>query len=120
MTTLIVEERRKAGAFMSKRRGMAEGSSLVWREDKTRCPVKAAWIAISTVSSSRISPTIIMSGFWRRRARKPLAKVMPVLALTCVWFTLGNSYSTGSSMVVIFTDGVFKICKIAYKVVVLP
>ena len=45
-------------------------------------PVKAELTAISAVSSSRISPTIITSGSWRKIERKPSAKVKLVLALT--------------------------------------
>ena len=42
-------------------RVMAEQASFVCRVLRTRCPVSAAWIAIRAVSSSRISPTMMMS-----------------------------------------------------------
>ena len=53
-------------------------AEFVWIVDNTKCPVKAALIAISTVSRSRISHSMIISGSWRRKARKPEAKVKPM------------------------------------------
>ena len=44
-------------------------ASLVCRVDSTRWPVWAALTEISAVSRSRISPTMITSGSWRRKAR---------------------------------------------------
>jgi predicted phage gp36 major capsid-like protein len=72
---------------------------LVWTVENTRWPVSAARIAISAVSRSRISPTIITSGSWRRNERKPDAKVRPFLTLTCTWLMPASEYSTGSSIV---------------------
>ena len=43
-------------------------ASLQCSVEKTRCPVMAAWIAIVAVSESRISPTKITSGSWRKMA----------------------------------------------------
>jgi hypothetical protein len=40
----------------------ALAASLVWSVEKTRWPVSEAWIAISAVSRSRISPTRMTSG----------------------------------------------------------
>ena len=40
-----------------------------------------AWIAISAVSLSRISPTMITSGSWRKKARSALAKVSPIFGV---------------------------------------
>jgi len=37
-------------------------ASFVWSVERTRCPVRAACVAISAVSLSRISPTSITSG----------------------------------------------------------
>jgi hypothetical protein len=37
-------------------------------------PVSAAWIAISAVARSRISPTMMMSGSWRISARRPFGE----------------------------------------------
>ena len=47
---------------MSMRRVSVFGASLVCSVDSTRWPVCAALIAISAVSRSRISPTMITSG----------------------------------------------------------
>ncbi len=44
-------------------------ASIVWSVEKTRWPVSAATSAVSTVSKSRISPTRMTSGSWRRAAR---------------------------------------------------
>src|SRR5881396_1752382 len=41
----------------------------VWRVEKTRWPVSAAWSATDIVSGSRISPTRMTSGSSRRAAR---------------------------------------------------
>jgi hypothetical protein len=38
-------------------------------------------MAMEAVFGSRISPTIAMSGSWRRMARSPLAKVSPTRSL---------------------------------------
>ena len=45
------------------------GLSLVCSVLKTMCPVNDAWTAIWAVSRSRISPTKILPGFWRRMSR---------------------------------------------------
>ena len=66
---------------MSCSRVIAPGASLVCSVEKTRCPVSAAWMAISAVSRSRISPTMITSGSWRTMWRSPLAKVSPIFGL---------------------------------------
>ena len=52
---------------------------------KTRWPVSAAAIAMSAVSASRISPTMILSGSWRRIERSPRAKVRPFFSFTGIW-----------------------------------
>ncbi len=85
---------------------MASQASLVCRVLKTRWPVRAERMAMSAVSRSRISPTMMMSGSWRRMARRPLAKVRPRLGRTGIWLTPGSSYSTGSSMVMNLRSGV--------------
>src|SRR5438445_386793 len=69
-------------------------------------PVSAARIAISAVSESRISPTITTSGSCRSIERRPFAKVKFRLGRTGICATPGSSYSTGSSMVRIFSSGV--------------
>src|SRR5215831_8695007 len=54
---------------MSTRRVMVPGASLAWTVDSTRWPVSALFTAMSAVSASRISPTMITSGSWRRIER---------------------------------------------------
>ncbi|MOA44842.1 hypothetical protein D3C78_1671750 [compost metagenome] len=61
---------------------MLLGASLVCRVDSTRWPVSADWMQMRAVSRSRISPTMITSGSWRRMERRALAKVRPMLGLT--------------------------------------
>ena len=63
------------------------------------CPVRAACTATCAVSMSRISPTIITSGSWRRNERRAAAKLSPMEGATWVWFTPAKRYSMGSSMV---------------------
>ena len=58
--------------------------SFVCRVEKTRCPVRAACTAFSAVSSSRISPTMMMSGSCRRIVRNAAPNVMPIFACTDV------------------------------------
>ncbi len=50
-------------------------AELVCRVAKTRWPVSAAVMAVDIVSGSRISPTIITSGSWRKVERRALAKL---------------------------------------------
>ncbi len=62
-------------------------------------------MAIWAVSGSRISPTMILSGSWRRMERRPRAKVSPFFSLTGIWVMPSIWYSTGSSMVTILSSG---------------
>jgi hypothetical protein len=71
------------------------------------CPVSADCIAIRTVSTSRISPTMMMSGSWRTIERSALANVRSICGFTWIWLMPGIWYSTGSSTVTIFTSGLF-------------
>ncbi len=73
---------------------------------KTRWPVSADWIAMSAVSGSRISPTMILSGSWRRIERSPRAKVSPFFSLTGICVMPLSWYSTGSSIVMILSSSV--------------
>ena len=68
---------------MSRKRCRAATESVACRDDSTKWPVSAAWVAMRAVSVSRISPTRITSGSWRRMARRPSAKVIPACSL--VW-----------------------------------
>ena len=90
---------------MSRSRATVEGQSFVWSVVKTRWPVSAARIEICAVSRSRVSPTRITSGSWRRKERSAAAKVRPMPSLTCSWLTPLRLYSTGSSAVMMLTSG---------------
>ena len=80
---MTLDRSRNGSAPMSIVRVIAPAASFVWIVESTRCPVSDALIAISSVSWSRISPTMTMSGSWRRNARSALAKVSPILGWTC-------------------------------------
>jgi hypothetical protein len=99
MTASTEEATRKGSMPMSIRRVKALGASLVCSVLKTRWPVRAARMAISAVSRSRISPTMMTFGSWRRIWRRPTAKVRPISGRTAIWLMPLSSYSTGSSMV---------------------
>src|SRR5439155_395259 len=102
----ISEEATRNGSTpMSTRRVTAPAASLVWTVENTRCPVSEAWMAISAVSRSRISPTMITSGSWRRKLRSPFANVRSIFGFTGVWEMPCSWYSTGSSMVMMFRSG---------------
>ncbi len=77
-------------------------------------------MAISTVSKSRISPTMITLGSCLKMERSAPAKVNPISGLAVTWFIPSNWYSTGSSTVTIFLSGLSTNFNIEYKVVVLP
>ena len=62
---------------MSRKRWSAATASVACSDDSTRWPVSAACTAMRAVSTSRISPTRMASGSWRRIERSPPAKVMP-------------------------------------------
>ena len=78
----------------------------MWSVESTSWPVSADRTAISAVSASRISPTMITSGSWRSSARSPRAKVSPTSGSTWVWRIEGRWYSTGSSSVTMFRSTV--------------
>ena len=99
MTSSMAEATRKGSMPMSMRRVIAPGASLVWRVENTKWPVSEARMAMSAVSRSRISPTMMTSGSWRSTWRRALAKVRPISGRTCIWFAPGTSYSMGSSTV---------------------
>ena len=105
---------------MSARRITAEGASLVCSVDSTRWPVSDASTAICAVSRSRISPTMMMSGSWRRNERRAVAKVRPAFLLICTCETPASWYSTGSSTVMMFFSTELILCRTEYSVVVLP
>jgi hypothetical protein len=102
------------------RRSSVEGASLVCRVDITRWPVCAALMAISAVSMSRISPTMITSGSWRRKARSAAEKVRPAFSLTLTWLMPARLISAGSSAVEMFTPGLLSRLRQVYRDTVLP
>ena len=102
-----LEAMRNGLTPMSIRRVMADGASLVCSVLKTRWPVRAAWMAISAVSASRISPMRMMLGAWRSIERRIAMKVSPMRSRTSHWLMPERLYSTGSSAVMIFLSGRF-------------
>ena len=91
---------------MAMNRPMTSNTLLACTVVNTRWPVRADWTAICAVSGSRTSPTMILSGSWRRIERRPRAKVRPFFSFTGTWVMSGIWYSTGSSMVMILSSGV--------------
>src|SRR5436853_96830 len=105
---------------MSINRVTTEGASSVCSVDSTRCPVCAACMAIFAVSASRISPSRMTSGSWRRIDRSALAKVSLIFSLICAWLTPGIWYSIGSSIVMMFVFSDCTALSDELSVVVLP
>ena len=97
---------RKGSMPMFIRRLIDDGASLVWRVESTRWPVMAALIATSAVSKSRISPTRMMFGSWRRNERSAAAKLRPICSRVWTWLMPERLNSTGSSAVMMLTSGV--------------
>ncbi len=87
---------------------MVAGASLVCSVESTKWPVSAALTAISAVSKSRISPTMMMSGSCRRNARRAVAKFSPISSCICTWLMPCRLYSTGSSAVLMFAPALFR------------
>ena len=83
----------------SRNRSSAPAASVPCRDVRTRCPVSADWIPMRAVSASRISPTRMMSGSWRRIPFSPPANVTPDWSWIWIWLIDGRTYSTGSSTV---------------------
>jgi len=69
---------------------------------------------------SRISPTMMMFGSWRRNAFSAAANDRPTPSFTSTWLIPSRLYSTGSSAVMTFTFGVFTRDSAEYRVVVFP
>ena len=96
-------------------------ASLVCSVVSTRWPVSEARSASSAVSVSRTSPTRTTSGSWRRTARRPRLKVMPVRSWTCTWVMPGQLHLDrvleGDDVAV---RGRGSRCSAAYSVLVLP
>ena len=83
-------------------RSIVLAASIVWSVERTRWPVSEASRAMEIVSTSRISPTRMTLGAWRRAARRARAKVW-VSEPTSRWLMVarlwGCRYSIGSSIV---------------------
>ncbi|MNL79643.1 hypothetical protein D3C87_2062940 [compost metagenome] len=86
---------------------------MVCSVENTRWPVSAAWMAISAVSRSRISPTMMMSGSWRISARRPSVKPKSSCVCTWVWLKLVSIISIGSSTVQTLTSSVARRLSVA-------
>ncbi len=84
---------------MSRNRCSAATASVACSDESTKWPVSADCTAMRAVSTSRISPTRITSGSWRRIDFRPPANVMPACSLIWIWLIVGKTYSTGSSIV---------------------
>ena len=84
---------------MSTRRVTPPAESFVCSVLNTKWPVSAARMAMSAVSWSRISPTMMTSGSWRRMCRRPTANVRPISGFIWIWLMPAISYSMGSSTV---------------------
>ena len=93
---------------MSSRRTIDSGALFVCSVANTRWPVSDASMPIDTVSLSRISPTMMMSGSERRNAFMAIAKSSPALRFTCTWRRPFCVISTGSSAVQIFVSDVLR------------
>ncbi len=89
---------------MFRKRPSTSTTLFAWTVVNTRWPVSADCTAICAVSSSRISPTMILSGSWRRIERSPRAKVRPFFSLTGICVMPRSWYSTGSSIVTILSS----------------
>jgi len=91
---------------------------LVCTVENTRCQVIDDSIAISRVSPSRISHTIIISGSCLNADLNHERNVKPISDLTCAWFNQSILFSTGSSNVIILTSGLLISARQEYNVVV--
>ena len=108
MIALIVAGSKNGWIPILMIRVSVSAAEFVWIVETTRCPVSDASIAMLIVSWSRISPTIIISGSWRRAVRSPLANEYPISGKTCDWLSPSIWFSTGSSSVMIFTSGLLR------------
>ena len=115
-----LEAMLKGATPMLSKRVSVVGASLVCSVDITMWPVCAALIAMSAVSRSRISPTMMMSGSCRRNDFSAAEKVSPARSFTFTWLTPGRLISAGSSTVAMFTPGWFRMFRQVYSDTVLP
>ena len=90
MKDFTTEASRNGSTSMSSKRVIPPTASFVCRVLKTRWPVMAARIAMSAVSTSRISPTITTFGSCRKMWRKPRANVKSISGFTSICKTPGS------------------------------
>ena len=102
------------------KRPMTSVTLLACTVVNTRWPVSADWMAICAVSWSRISPTMILSGSWRKNRTQSAREGEPFFSFTGICVIPRTWYSTGSSMVMILSSSVLISLIAAYSVVVLP
>jgi hypothetical protein len=76
---------KKGSMPMFNKRLTELGASLVCSVLSTKWPVSAALTAISAVSKSRISPTMMTSGSCRKKERSAAAKFRPMSSCICTW-----------------------------------
>ena len=75
--------------------------------------------AMRAVSTSRISPTRITSGSWRRIDLSPVANVSPACSLVWIWLTWGKRTRLGPRSLTLRV-GLLTSLSVAYSVVVFP
>ena len=113
-----VEPIKNGSTPISTKRLIVDTAELVCKVENTIWPVNEAFMAMPAVSASRISPTIITSGSWRKNERSALAKV--TLAPTCTCEIPCITYSIGSSAVITLISLLTISPSAEYKVVDLP
>ena len=99
MTASTDDATRNGSMPMSINRVNALGASFVCRVEKHQMAGQRRADGDFRRLRSRISPTITTFGSWRKMWRKPIAKVSPMSERTAIWLMPFNSYSTGSSIV---------------------
>ena len=100
------EPKRYLSTSISRSLSIVLSELLVWIVESTKWPVIDALTAILAVSSSRISPIIIMLGSCLKIERSVVLKSKPISLITCTWFKPFIFISTGSSTVIMFVCGV--------------
>ena len=104
---------RKDSIPMSRKRWRPETESVACIDEMTKWPVSADCVATRAVSTSRISPTRMTSGSWRRIDFSPVANVIPACSFVWIWLIDGKTYSTGSSMVMTLSVGLLTSLRVA-------
>lgn len=71
-----VFKREDLGILRFRRRRRVASGVEEWTQERTRWPERAALKAVAAVSSSLISPIMMTSGSWRRKALRVVLKVI--------------------------------------------